>query len=76
MAYGLSYGLFCVCGGWVGSVGFPAKLVGSVRVCGFDDVCVWSLFVFNVYKNKSIVGFWVGFGLVLELYRVVWMVGY
>ena len=74
MLMALVMAFFLLCWG-VGSVFPPKRSVGwSLRFCGF--VCL------NVDKNdfnvinKSMVGFWDGFGLVLELYRVVWMVGY
>ena len=66
-------------GVWGGRVVFPPNWFGRLelavlRFCVFDDL--------NVDKNdfslinKSIAGFWVGFGIVLELCRVVWMWGY
>ena len=72
---------FLVCVGGVGSgrFDFGAKMVGSVGSCGFAVLRVCVLYSykndFNII-NKSMALFWFGFGLVLELFLVVRMVGY
>ena len=57
-------------------------MVGSVGACGFAVLyCIvirMILMYLNDFSviNKSMEGFWYGFGLVLELFLVVRMVGY